>query len=171
MRPRGKRVKAPQPAKMLERHVIKQCLDLMEWRGWRPVRITRGVFVAPGAEGNATPRTFSSGEPGQCDHQFVRYIGDDYNIPGLSLTLWVEFKRPGDRRKCTCIPGDNRLCGFCKQARWQDREEKRGAMVWRNIRDFADFAERYDRMFGWVHMGAVKGQMDMLVAAAGGLRV
>jgi hypothetical protein len=146
--------------KVLERHVTRQCCDFMAWRQWRAVRITRGVFQGPA-------QTFSSGEPGQCDYLFVRYIGDDFKIAGLTLVLWCEFKQRGDRRQCTCIPGDSKVCGVCRQFRWQERERQRGAEVWGDIKDLDDFMARYEKRFSWLHTGAAKGQMDLLMEVTG----
>ena len=138
--------------------MTRQCCDYLAWRGWRAVRINRGVFQGPAG-------VFSSGEPGQADYAFCRYL-DESKLAGASLILWIEFKSPTDRRRCSCVPAETKKCGVCQQVIWQERERKRGGLVW-VVDDFVVFAEKYEQEFQWLHAGKyASGQLDLLLAGA-----
>ncbi|MGA2270301.1 MAG: hypothetical protein ABSH44_17655 [Bryobacteraceae bacterium] len=123
---------------LLEREVTQQVKDFLLYRNWRPVRMQRTVI----------PGQFQTGEPGICDYEFIYYLTQS-KIMGASLTLWVEFKRPG---------GELRK----DQPEWHARERARGATVW-VVDDFDFFATLYEKHFGWLHSGdAAVGQLSLL---------
>ena len=132
-------MKAP---KVLEKDVVAAVRRYLELRGWRPVRMQ-----VMGAQNLSTGRYVPAGEPGMPDHQFLNYLGG-----GKAFVLWIEFKSPNDKRRCTCRPFDKKLCGKCRQQQWRKREEERGALVWQ-ISDLREFEQDYDRHFGWLHTG------------------
>ena len=112
--------------KLSESDVTQQIKDFMEWRQWRAVRFQRTVVQLPG--GGA----FSTGEPGQADWQFIRYI--DSGIPGTAIVLWVEMKAKDKVAKCRCATKKpHARCTACDQKTWKERERKRGGMVWQVI--------------------------------------
>lgn len=122
--------------KLLEREIQKQIKDFLRWRGWRIVR--HQVTVA-----STGASTFSVGEKGMCDLQAIYYFTDQ--LPGLTLTLWVETKRL--RKKLQP-----------HQEEWKQHEEARGAIVWK-ADHIGEFMEKYEQMFGWLHTDdRVKGQ-------------
>jgi hypothetical protein len=143
--------------RILERHVDRQICDYMAYKGWRSVRMNRGIFQGPS-------QVLSIGEPGMADRVFYRYLRHECSLIGAALVLWVEMKSNTDRRACRCVLGDSKLCGFCLQVRWQDRERARGAEVWQ-VSSFEEFDCMYSKTFGWLHTGTVKGQIDLLLAA------
>ncbi len=113
---------------LLEKQITQQVRDFLAFRGWRPVRMQRTVL----------PGSFQSGEPGQPDFLFLRYL------PGCKpatacLALWIEFKRPGGKLR----EG---------QPEWHQRERLRGGTVW-VVDDFDWFEDLYERQFGWLHKG------------------
>lgn len=137
-------------AKLLERQIQKQVKDYLRFRGWRPVR-THFAYA---------PGTFSSGEPGMPDYLFLRYLDD-----GRALALWIEFKTPQDRRRCTCQPGESKPCPVCRQKAWHARERARGASVW-VVYDLDAFVLEYESRYGWLHTGdEAMGQLDLLAGA------
>ena len=78
------------------------------------------------------PASFQTGEPGQADYLFLRYLAG--REPGSALALWIEFKAPGGR--------------FRKgQEAWHARERLRGGLVW-VVDSFEDFEASYGRRFG-----------------------
>jgi hypothetical protein len=111
--------------KLLEKDVARQVCDYLGFRGWRPLRMQRTVL----------PGSFQTGEPGQADYLFLRYLTG--GRPGSTLTLWLEFKAPNGRLRKG-------------QAEWHARERLRGGLVW-VVDSFEDFEESYSREFGWVH--------------------
>jgi len=123
-----------QDLKLLERHVSRQVRDFLEYRGWRAIRMQRTVI----------PGSFQTGEKGMADYLFVRYLPEVK--PGCSLTLWVETKRPG---------GPLRK----HQPEWHAEERLRGAQVW-VVDDFDLFARNYERVWGWLHHGGARGQLE-----------
>lgn len=134
--------------KLSESDITGQIKDFLSHRGWRAIRHQR--TVVPGA--------FQAGEPGMPDFLFLRYLERGYG-----LVLWVELKRPSDRRKCRCLQnaGTRKRCTVCDQANWRKREEGRGAKVWR-VDDLEWFAEEYQREYGWLHRGATgRGQLEL----------
>jgi hypothetical protein len=110
---------------LLEKDVTRQVVDYLAFRGWRAIRMQRTVL----------PGSFQTGEPGQADYLFLRYMPG--GKPGETMALWVEFKAPGGRLRNG-------------QAEWHAREQLRGGIVW-VVDSFEDFEESYDREFGWVH--------------------
>lgn len=135
-----------------ESQITKQVKDFMLAHGWRSVRMQRTVV----------PGQFQSGEPGMPDMLFIRYLEN-----AVSLTLWVEFKTPQDRRKCRCaqILGTKKRCTVCDQAKWRDRERRAGGAVWL-VDDLGRFIDAYDRQYGWLHSGdSGRGQLDLLAGA------
>ena len=147
------KAKPDSPAKILERQVTQQVKDFLSYRGWRSIRNQRTVI----------PGSFQSGEPGQADFLFVHYVeAGRAQRPGVALCLWIEVKGPKDARKCRCVPGEAKKCGFCQQAHWQARERTRGGIVW-VIDDFNRLVSLYDLNFGWLHSGDTgRGQLDLL---------
>jgi hypothetical protein len=111
--------------KLLEKHVTKQVWDYLGLRGWRPLRMQRTVL----------PGSFQTGEPGQADYLFLRYLTG--GKPGSTVALWIEFKAPGGRLRKG-------------QPEWHTRERLRGGLVW-VVDSFEDFEESYRREFGWIH--------------------
>jgi hypothetical protein len=110
----------------------------MQAHGWRAIRHQR----------TAVPGSFSTGEPGIPDSQYVRYFDKPM---GAALIVWIEVKGPNDKRKCRCA-GDGRVCGYCQQLRWHARERARGAVVW-VVDDFDQLCVIYEKVFGWLHRG------------------
>jgi hypothetical protein len=111
--------------KLLEKDVARQVCDYLGFRGWRRLRMQRTILSG----------SFQTGEPGQPDCLFLRYLTG--GKPGSTLALWVEFKSfRGRLRK--------------GQPEWHTRERLRGGLVW-VVDSFEDFEETYDREFGWVH--------------------
>lgn len=132
-----------------EADVAKQVKDFLVWRKWRAVRMQRTVV----------PGQFQTGEPGIPDFLFLRYLPD-----GVTLTLWVEFKKPTDRRGCRCRPGKTTLCTQCAQAKWKERERRLGAVVV-EVSDLDAFHRWYDREYGWLHTGkSGVGQLQLEAA-------
>lgn len=113
-----------------ESQISNQVKGFMEAHGWRALRNTR--MIAPGR--------FQTGEPGMPDYLFLRY--------SPIQTLWIEFKRPEDRRKCACLKnaGTRKRCTVCDQKAWKDREKLRGAMVW-TVKDYDAFVTLYGDRF------------------------
>jgi hypothetical protein len=111
--------------KLLEQDVARQVRDYLAFRGWRPLRMQRTVL----------PGSFQTGEPGQADYLFLRYLTDAK--PGSTLALWVEFKSPAGRLRKG-------------QPEWHTRERLRGGLVW-VVDSFEDFEESYRREFSWLH--------------------
>jgi hypothetical protein len=103
----------------------------MSYKGWRPFK-THGFMTQPA-------------EPGCADYAFIAYLQD-----GVSLILWVEFKRPGDKRRCYCRPGERKICSVCRQVKWAADERRRGGEVWEGIKDLSDFEARYKQRYGWL---------------------
>jgi hypothetical protein len=138
----------PNPLKLIEADIARQCRDFMRARSWRHVR-TQFAF---------SPGSFSTGEPGMADSLFLRYMDN-----GAALATWVEFKSPNDKRRCNCGPG--RQCKLCRQRAWQERERARGAVVW-VVDDLQEFIERYEAAYGWLHRADTgRGQLDLLAGA------
>jgi hypothetical protein len=111
------------PVKLLEKHVVGQVRDFLELHGWRPVRMQQTVV----------PSAFRTGEPGQPDYLFLRYLG---GRAGAAAALWIEFKRPSGR------PGKN-------QPEWHARERGRGGLVW-TVDSFDSFLACYEAHFSWL---------------------
>jgi hypothetical protein len=111
--------------KLKERDVTRQVCDYLGYRGWRPLRMQRTVL----------PGSFQTGEPGQADYLFLRYLTGEK--PGSTLALWIEFKAPNGRLRKG-------------QSEWHVRERLRGGLVW-VVDSFADFEESYRREFIWLH--------------------
>ena len=126
---------APTP----EAIVSKQIKDYMVARGWRPIRMQRGLYSGPAT-------TFSSGEPGMPDYLFLRAIEGDKI--GVMAGLWVEMKRPGGKLKK-------------HQPEWHARERLRGFPVWVTD-DLDSFMAAYEKNFSWLHDGSTRGQIDLL---------
>jgi hypothetical protein len=110
---------------LLEKDITRQVCDYLGFRGWRPLRMQRTVL----------PGSFQTGEPGQADYLFVRYMTGAK--PGSTLALWIEFKAPTGRLRKG-------------QGEWHARERLRGGLVW-VVDSFEDFERSYRREFGWVH--------------------
>lgn len=119
-RKQRKPAKAP---KVLEAGVSKACVDFLEAHGWRAIRMPRGKT-------NFAGRWVTMHEPGQTDWEFIKYkMGSRI---GESRTIWIEFKDPNDKRKCTCLTKAPRArCTICDQQNWRVREQARGAVVLR----------------------------------------
>jgi hypothetical protein len=107
---------------LLEKDVTRQVRDYLAFRGWRALPMQRTVL----------PGSFQSGEPGQADYLFLRYMGG--GKPGETLSLWLEFKAPGGQLRKG-------------QSEWQ---RLRGGIVW-VVDSFDGFEETYDHEFGWIH--------------------
>jgi hypothetical protein len=111
--------------KLREKDVTRQVCDYLGFRGWRPIRMQRTVL----------PGSFQTGEPGQADYLFLRYLPG--GKPGSTVALWIEFKAPNGRLRKG-------------QAEWHARERLRGGPVW-VVDSFEDFEEAYDLEFSWLH--------------------
>lgn len=136
--------------KVYESDISALVRDFLQFRGWRAIRMQRTVI----------PGSFQTAEPGMPDFLFVRYLKD-----GAGLLLWIELKRPGDRRTCRCVAnlGSRRRCTVCDQKNWREREHKLGARVWR-VDNAESFAAEYDRHYGWLHRGEnAQGQLELAV--------
>jgi hypothetical protein len=119
--------------KLTEADVTKQCKDWLEARGWRGVRMNRGLMKRAGG---AT----SFGEPGQPDWLFLLYRQSN---EALACAIWIEFKRPGVDARCICATKPPRKrCTACDQAHWKMTERARSAEVW-TIHSFEEFSEHY----------------------------
>jgi len=110
-----------------EASVSKQCVDFMETRGWRAIRMPRGL--AQYGERGVVPY----GEPGQPDWMFIKYlpfkVGGDLRTSKMTETIFIEFKQPNSKRKCTCA--SKKRCTYHDQEAWRVREQARGAVVLR----------------------------------------
>ena len=74
----------PPKVRLVENDVEKQCLDILRYRGFNPVRLHSGRFLAPGRlcdECRASARWLTIGEPGIPDYVIPRFF--------------LETKRPG----------------------------------------------------------------------------
>lgn len=144
--------RAAPPSKLAEREVDAQIKGFLEFKGWRPKREQRTVI----------PGQFQTGEPGIPDRLFIHYLTGLKGKPiGLSLTLWVEMKRPGAKMRCNCRAGHT--CTMHAQMNWRAKEEQRGGIV-AQVESFADFVPWYEERFGWLHRGdRGQGQLEMLL--------
>ena len=138
-------------SKILEKDVQQAHIDFMAARSWRFVRTQFATM----------PGMFATGEPGQPDGFFVRYMPAP-ELPSRALFVWCEFKGPNDQRSCRCTVELNKrgrevkkVCKICRQKAWHDRERGRGAIVVVS-NDIATFARWYEREFGWLHRGQVE---------------
>ena len=113
---RTRRAPAAGP-KIVEKQVAQQARDYLRARGWRIVR-TQFAF---------SPGSFSTGEPGMADDLAVFYVDQNRAV---ALALWLEYKGPNDRRRCTCQPGSGKPCHVCRQLQWHAPE--RPGMTGRN---------------------------------------
>lgn len=138
-----------------ESDISQRVKDFLQAKQWRVVRHQRTVV----------PGSFQSGEPGICDLQALYYLGSIK--PGLTITLWCELKSPRDKRVCNCSwrakAKKRGKCGVCLQADWQARERSRGAEVL-VVNEFRSFEARYQAAFGWLHSGAVRGQIELALS-------
>lgn len=126
--------------KVLEKDVQSACIEFMRNRGWRWVR----------TQFAHSPGMFSTGEPGCCDGQFIKYMPAP-NAPARALFFWCEYKSERDRRTCFCDPSKpKKPCKVCRQKRWQEKERARGALVIQTS-SMEAFAAWYEREFGWLH--------------------
>lgn len=134
---------------LLEKDIARAFCDYLRARGWRTVRTN--VVAGPG---------YTIGEPGMPD-----YLMLFYQPSGVALCLWVEYKGPNDKRRCTCQPG--KLCKPCRQKAWHTRERARGAVVW--VVDDVQWAiDEYERTYGWLHSGETgRGQLNLLAGVKG----
>ncbi|MES2393503.1 MAG: hypothetical protein V4555_17840 [Acidobacteriota bacterium] len=139
--------------KLSEADVTGQVRGFLEARGWRPLRMQRTVV----------PGQFSTCEPGTADFEFIYYLRNS-KVPALSLTIWIELKKPGARAKCRCATkAPRQRCTACDQKAWRDRERSRGAVVWTQVDNIDYVIREYERVFGWLHSGeAAVGQLDLL---------
>lgn len=146
--------------KLKESDVTQQVKDFLEYRGWRAIRLNRGLMQ--GAFGGVV----QFGEPGMADFLFIRYMQGNLEA-GPALTLWVEFKAPGRRAQCRCQSKRPRQrCTACDQAKWREQERRRGALVWL-VDDLDQFGAEYRRVFGWLHSGdAARGQSELQLVEA-----
>ena len=115
--------RGPKSLKLRESDVVRQVLDFLMFRHWRPIRNQRTIV----------PKKFQTGEPGMADFLFVKYAGEP-DAPGLSLTLWIEFKSQ-----------DGRVSS--EQSAWLARERERGGLAW-IVDDFDEFGRKYAEAFG-----------------------
>lgn len=129
------------PIKLLERDVTGQVKSYLEFRGWRLIR--HNVTTIQSAYGQWT----HFGEKGMPDYLALKYLPD-----GVSLHLWLEFKK---------------LKGVLEahQLKWHNTERLRGALVWK-VDEIKAFIARYEAQFGWVHTEDwISGQKDLLIGA------
>lgn len=119
--------------KQLEKEIVAAVKSFMESKGWRPIRMQR----------TTVPGSFSTGEPGIPDFLWLNYVRDS----GICVHLWTEFKRPGGKLSE-------------KQVQWIARERMRGALV-AVVDDVKEYCEWYQRTFGWLHDGRMKGQVAL----------
>lgn len=118
MGPKSKRGKGP------EALVSQACVDFMEARGWRAIRMSRAFVKFDGKRG------VTFGERGMPDWFFVKYGFKVGNMPTVLGAVWIEMKQPGDKRKCTCNPlRPRKCCTVCDQQNWRIKEQVRGATV------------------------------------------
>ena len=137
------------PVKVLEKDIARQVCDFLRARGWRPIRTN--VVAGPG---------YGIGEPGMPDYLMLHYQPN-----GRALVLWIEFKGPNDKRRCTCQPG--KQCKPCRQKAWHVRERQRGASV-AVVDDLQWFIDEYEKAYGWLHTGDTgRGQLNLLAGVQG----
>lgn len=134
--------------KLSERAVTKQVTDFLEYRGWRAIRMQSALV-------KGELHTFRVGEVGIPDYLFLHYLEGK----GVSLALWIEFKQPRDRDRCSCKIG-SKLCRYCGQFNWRAREKLRGATVWK-VKQFEPFELAYREAYGWIHGPQGIGQMTL----------
>jgi hypothetical protein len=107
-----------------ESEIEKAIVQAMVLDGWRPFKME---------ENFSERKKKKTGEPGMCDHLFLRYRWRAQFNPAANLgpeaiaeVLWWEFKRirrrPGRRDKATGLDND--------QIDWIVTERTRGALVW-----------------------------------------
>lgn len=129
------------PVKLLEKHVTEQVKSYLEFRGWRLIR--HNVTKVQSVYGQWT----QFGENGMPDYLALKYLPD-----GVSLHLWLEFKRLKGKLEA-------------HQIAWHNTERLRGAIVWR-VDEIKSFIVRYEAQFGWVHTEDwISGQKDLLLDA------
>lgn len=148
----------PQPKRLLEAAVTKQIKDFLEAKQWRPIRMQSGKFLNPAGQ------MMTVGQRGMADWFFVYYL--EKVRKGLSVTLWIEMKREGNKNRCDCVAraqaGKSGPCTPCAQRDWRAREEGRGALF--GPGDSIDtFMEFYRDVLGWLHDGHVAGQIDLFL--------
>jgi hypothetical protein len=117
-----------QAAKKLERSLYESqiettIVDAMERDGWRAFKMEYNFD---------TVKKITLGEPGMCDHLFIRYASRDAGVLAAMLTstqfakaevLWWEFKASAKRRK-------RREYLSVDQTFWIQAEKAKGALVW-----------------------------------------
>lgn len=109
-----------------ESHIETAIVQAMVLDGWRPFKMQYSFDQV---------KKLTLGEPGMCDHLFLRYRAGEKLTPVsilrsrvtlLDEVLWWEFKRvksrPGRRDKATGLDPD--------QVQWIAAEKAKGAMVW-----------------------------------------
>lgn len=104
--------------KLLESELSQQVTDYLRHRGWRLIRMNRGLFS------DRTGHTVQFGEPGMAD-----YLALHYRPPAV---IWIEMKRSAEKKpRCICLTKKPRQrCTACDQAAWQLAERARGGTVW-----------------------------------------
>jgi hypothetical protein len=113
--PKGKRGKTP------EAQLTEQVVDFMKMKGWRALRMSRGVATF-GDRGTVT-----FGEPGMPDWLFLRYGREGLSMRSI---LWMEMKQSKSRESCRCATKKTRQrCTACDQRKWRMTETARGASV------------------------------------------
>lgn len=140
--------------KLSEADVTAQVKGFLEARGWRAIRMNRGLV-----QGFSSVVQF--GEPGQPDWQFIFYIRG-CEIPAATVTLWVEMKAPGAKAWCRCATKrPKQRCTSCDQKRWKQSERARGGVVW-TVDNIEFFTAEYQRTFSFLHTGELAiGQLEI----------
>lgn len=127
---------------LAERDVSQQVVSLMERMGWRGFRMQCGFFKRP----DGAP--VYVGEKGYPDWRFEYYL-----LPGFTLTLYCEIKRPGGRTRP-------------EQDQWIFGMRARGALIW-VVDDLDRFMTDYEECFGWLQTGGRARVENALKAIAG----
>ena len=124
-----------------ENDVKLQVRQWFEWHGWRSLRWNVGLaFDSSGGK-------VMFGERGMPDLMFIYYLSQ-VNLPGASLTVWVEVKRPGGTRRPA-------------QIEWHQKEMSRGACVV-TVDNFELLRDWYSERFEWLHRAGVgEGQYQL----------
>lgn len=134
------------PPRLSEADVVQQVKDYLSFRGWRPIRMGRGMIQ------NAYGQVSSFGQPGMPDWLFLRYI-EDAAVPGACVALWVETKANGAKAKCRCATKKKmQRCTKCDQRAFRERERRLGAQVW-TIDSIESFMAAYEATFAYLHRG------------------
>ena len=130
------------PPPILEKNIQQSCAEILEWDGWRRVRL----------EQNFSERKRKViGEPGMADDLFIRYLGgqkstaSDYDNFDAEV-IWIEWKRllPSKRGKTW----GRATKASIQQKAWHAQERARGALTLIAGEDFTATIEGFKAWYG-----------------------